>query len=72
VPVIPETREYIALAERQSVEIGAETVANYDAILISTGHSDVDYQLLADCAPLILDTRNAMKGYVGSAVVVKA
>lgn len=72
VPVIPETREHADLAGRKSVELRADTVINYDAVLISTNHSDIDYQLLSDSAALILDTRNAMNGFVGNAEIVKA
>lgn len=72
VPVIPKTREHAALAGRESVELRADTVINYDAVLISTNHTDTDYQLLADSAALILDTRNAMNGFDGNAEIVKA
>ena len=72
VPVIPETREHANLAGRESVELRADTVINYDAVLISTNHTDIDYQLLADSAALILDTRNAMSGFVGNAEILKA
>ncbi|NCG10904.1 MAG: nucleotide sugar dehydrogenase [Alphaproteobacteria bacterium] len=72
VPVIPETREHADLAGRESVELRADSIINYDAVLISTNHTDIDYQLLADSAALILDTRNAMNGFVGNAEIVKA
>ena len=54
------------------MELRADTVINYDAVLISTNHTDIDYQLLADSAALILDTRNAMNGFVGNAEILKA
>ena len=47
-------------------------LAVFDCMLISTDHDDVDYQFLADHAPLIVDTRNAMKDVSGKAVIVKA
>ena len=60
-PFIPETypvrRHDIALS---SVELTAESVASFDAVVISTAHSDIDYELLANNAQLIVDTRNAM------------
>ena len=34
--------------------------SSYDAIIISTAHSEIDYELLANEAQLIVDTRNAM------------
>jgi UDP-N-acetyl-D-glucosamine dehydrogenase len=37
-------------------------VAGYDLVLVATAHDCVDYQQLADWAPCIVDTRNAMAG----------
>jgi len=72
VTVIPKTREHSELAGRKSVELIPEVIARFDAVLISTNHDGVDYQMLAEHAALIVDTRNAMKGISGKAVVVKA
>ena len=36
-------------------------MADIDCVLIVTNHSVIDYQMLADHAPLIVDTRNAMR-----------
>jgi UDP-N-acetyl-D-glucosamine dehydrogenase len=57
-----------------SVPIGAETVAAYDAVLISTAHAAVEYELIARHALLVVDTRNAMAPYAGmlGARLVKA
>ena len=70
VPVIPNTREHQALAGRASVNWG--DVSQFDAAIIVTDHDDVDYEALAQQAPLIIDTRNAMKNIAGSAEIVKA
>ena len=60
-PFIPETypvrRHNIALS---SVELTADAVASYDAVVISTAHNDIDYELLARHAQLVIDTRNVM------------
>jgi UDP-N-acetyl-D-glucosamine dehydrogenase len=37
-----------------------KTIESYDAAVISTDHSAVDYGRLAEWARLIVDTRNAM------------
>jgi UDP-N-acetyl-D-glucosamine dehydrogenase len=34
----------------------------FDAVIIATNHQAVNYQELADWAPCIVDTRNAMTG----------
>ena len=57
---VPPTREYGDLAGLQSVALTAETVAGFDAVLISTDHDNVDYGLLLKASPLIIDTRKAM------------
>ncbi len=43
-----------------SVELSAQSVSSYDAILLSTAHSGFDYELLAEHTKLFIDTRNAM------------
>lgn len=72
VTVIPPTRQHDDLAGRESLELTPETISQADAVLISTNHDDLDYQMLADNSKLIIDTRNAMKDFSGKATVVKA
>lgn len=55
---IPPTREYQALKGRHSIALTGEQLAAYDAVLIATDHDEVDYRLLAERVPLIVDTRN--------------
>jgi UDP-N-acetyl-D-glucosamine dehydrogenase len=55
---IPPTREYSNYAGRLSVRLGADTITDYDAVLIVTDHDAVDYSILAN-ATLVVDTRNA-------------
>lgn len=62
-PVIPHIhrmREHAALAGRNSVPFTPESIASYDAVVITTEHKDVDYTLLEKHAKLIVDTRNAV------------
>ncbi|MBX9452113.1 MAG: nucleotide sugar dehydrogenase [Mesorhizobium sp.] len=56
---IPPTREHAPLTGRRSVELTAQEVAAYDAVLIATDHDTVDYALVVDNAKLVVDTRNA-------------
>ena len=37
-----------------------ETVSDYDAVLISTNRSTIDYAELAEWSDCVIDTRNAM------------
>ena len=43
----------------QSAGIAPEELAAYDAVIISTDHTDLDYQAMADHAQLLIDCRNA-------------
>ncbi len=60
VPVIGPTREHPQWAGAKSVTWDRETIAGFDAVLISTAHSSVNYEELADWAQCIVDTRNIM------------
>ncbi len=64
-PHIPElkmTRKHAHKAGIKSVEWTPEILQSYDAALIATDHSAIDWQELAEHSKLIVDTRNAMKG----------
>lgn len=64
VPVIRPTREYPQFEGIKSVEWNKETVSDYDVVVISTNHSEINYDELAEWSDLIVDTRNAMNGSV--------
>jgi len=59
-PYIPKTHK-----QRQhdlgmsSKKLSAKMLAGYDAVLISTDHSDYDYEWIVKNAKLVIDTRNA-------------
>ena len=48
-----------------SVPLTAQSLAAYDCVLIATHHDAYDWQLIADHARLIVDTRNAMRSVTG-------
>ncbi len=60
VPVIPKTREHPALEGRRSVSWQDVSSGDFDAALICTDHSDVDYEALVAAMPLVVDTRNTV------------
>ena len=62
VPVIRPSREHSAWAGRRSVTWDRASIGAFDCVLISTAHACVNYRELAEWAPLIVDTRNAMAG----------
>ncbi|NMB81951.1 MAG: nucleotide sugar dehydrogenase, partial [Ignavibacteria bacterium] len=59
VPKLPLTRKYNF--EMSSVQFNSSTISSYDLVLISTDHDSIDYQLIADNAKLIVDTRNVFE-----------
>jgi UDP-N-acetyl-D-glucosamine dehydrogenase len=59
VPVIPRTRAHPELTGMRSVSIDPRSVSGYDAVLIVTDHSEIDWQGLVHAAQLVVDTRNA-------------
>jgi UDP-N-acetyl-D-glucosamine dehydrogenase len=62
VPVIRPSREHSHWAGTRSVVWNEQVLRGFDAVLIATNHQSVNYQELAEWAPCILDTRNAMAG----------
>jgi len=66
-PYVPETHRMRRHDLKMvSVELTPETLAGYDCVLLSTNHSDYDYQMIADHGKLIIDTRNALRAVTGS------
>jgi UDP-N-acetyl-D-glucosamine dehydrogenase len=56
-----------------SVDLSTEILADQDAVLITTDHTNVDYQKLVAGASLVIDTRNATKGVLtGREKIVRA
>jgi UDP-N-acetyl-D-glucosamine dehydrogenase len=51
------------------VELVEEALSQLDAVVLVTDHSKVDYDVVVRYAPLVLDTRNALKSYDGGTVV---
>jgi UDP-N-acetyl-D-glucosamine dehydrogenase len=55
-----------------SVELTQEGLAQTDCVVIVTNHDDTDWEMLAQHAPLIVDTRNQMASYECQGTVFKA
>ena len=51
------------------VELTEKVLSGVDAVVVVTDHSNVDYHAVVRHAPLILDTRNALKAYDDDKVV---
>ncbi|MBS1817933.1 MAG: nucleotide sugar dehydrogenase [Acidobacteria bacterium] len=61
VPVLPG-RAWRGGRDLTSLQMGPGTLADVDCVAILTDHSSIDYATLAGSAPLVVDTRNAVKG----------
>ncbi len=68
VPKLPHTRKYELMAESQPLT--RELLREVDAVVIVTDHDSVDYRFVVEHAPLVVDSRNAVK--FASPKVVKA
>lgn len=44
--------------------ISPEVVAKYDLVMITTGHTNVDYQMVINNAQAVFDTKNVTKGMI--------
>ncbi|MBO0962873.1 nucleotide sugar dehydrogenase [Neobacillus sp. MM2021_6] len=47
----------------ETVELTRELVLDADIVLITTDHTDIDYNLFSENAKVVFDTRNAMKNF---------
>ncbi len=70
VPVLPRTRRWAHLEQTESIDLTPEHVGSFDAVLLVTDHGDVDYEMLAEHAQLLVDTRGVYRA--PRANVVKA
>jgi len=57
VPEVPMTRHSPGRAGMRSVQLTPQTVATYDAVLVVTDHTQVDYAMVANHAKLVVDSR---------------
>lgn len=55
VQTFPKMREHSF--DLSSVELSADVIKSYDAIILATNHSDFDYEMIKKEASLIVDTR---------------
>ena len=59
IPVVPYDRDHPEYAGRMSIEWTAEKLKEFDTALVATDHDNVDYELLLENVPFVVDTRNA-------------
>lgn len=65
-PHVPRTHKMRRYdLQMSSVALTPEALASYDCVLVATHHSAYDWQMIADHAKLIVDTRNALRTVSG-------
>lgn len=68
VPVFPKMREHHF--DLASVQLNAETIASFDAVVLATDHDKFDYLLIRQHAALLIDSRGKYR--VAESHIVKA
>ena len=66
-PYIPAIREEGLCLD--ALPLGNGYLANVDCVVVLTDHREFDYRSVAETAPLVVDTRNALQGYGGENIV---
>ncbi len=61
VDVAPITRQWPDIPEKRSIQLTPENLGSYDAVAIITDHDNVDYELVAKHAKLIVDSRGVYR-----------
>lgn len=72
IPVVTPTREHANWTGKKSISWSKEVIESFDAVLISTAHSNVNYQELLNWSSIVVDTRNATSGLQSKAKIYKA
>lgn len=59
-PYVIEYKEH-GTVKKGLEALDRKTVASSDLVVVTTAHTNVDYDMVADAAAMIFDTKNAMK-----------
>ncbi|MBE0569443.1 MAG: nucleotide sugar dehydrogenase [Deltaproteobacteria bacterium] len=66
-PYVPEVRDVVI--DLKASPFSAATLRKADCVLVVTDHSAFDYRMVARESKVVVDTRNALKGYNGKKIV---
>ena len=59
-PWVPEYKEHGTI-HKGIKEINPEIIKGYDLVMVTTAHTNVDYEMVQENAIAIFDTKNALK-----------
>jgi len=65
IPVAPSMRSWPGLPPMESQALTEESLQSVDAALLITDHKNVDYDLVLEHAPLLIDTRGVYRDHNG-------
>jgi UDP-N-acetyl-D-glucosamine dehydrogenase len=71
IPVLPSMRSF-QVPQLTSEKLTPDYLCSLDCLLIVTDHDAYDWELVAEHAPLIVDTRNALGGLPAQEKIWKA
>jgi len=69
IPEAPHMRTWPDLPALRSRPLDAETLSAQDVVVVVTDHADVDYDLVYEAAPLVVDTRGIYRDRPASKIV---
>lgn len=72
VPEIPNSQHFQNLCGKKCVNLSPDIIGTYDVCLMLTLHKNVPYEMIAQNAKSIVDTRNCMGNYKTNCAVTKA
>jgi UDP-N-acetyl-D-glucosamine dehydrogenase len=72
VPVCPKTRKYPEFGGMRSIPFTSKALKNYDAAVLVTDHSSVDYKKISDSIPLIIDSRGVYRKSKCRATIIQS
>lgn len=65
IPEVPKAPETGPMAGKKSIVWDIEKIPHYDAVVIITDHTNMNYQAIVEASQLVLDTRNATQYVLG-------
>ena len=72
IPKIPSNRQLKSFSNKKSIKLSSKNLAKYDAVIVCTDHTKVDYEMIAKNSKLIFDTRNVLKNSDFKFKIIKA
>lgn len=60
-PYVPEFRNMYGQSGKSLPALTPEVVADYDLVMVTAAHTNVDYNMVQRSAQMVFDTKNAMK-----------